>query len=108
MRGSRSDRGRIFVKFGQPDEITTGFATDEFIGDLPFMRRDQFDMAKEGRAKGGMNHENKAYETWSYDQRGHPIGNADHGGTGLGMRFVFVDLSGWGDFRLVHTTEHVQ
>jgi GWxTD domain-containing protein len=108
VRGSRSDRGRIFVKFGEPDEITTGFATDEFIGDLPFLRRDQFDMAKEGRAKGGMNYENKAYETWSYDQRGHPIGHSDHGGTGLGMRFVFVDLSGYGDFRLVHTTEHVQ
>lgn len=108
VRGSRTDRGRIFVKFGQPDEITTGFATDEFIGDLPFLRRNQFDFDKEGRAKGGINYENKAYETWSYDQRGKPLGLADHGGTGLGLRFVFVDLSGYGDYRLVHSTENVQ
>ncbi|MFN0150225.1 MAG: GWxTD domain-containing protein [bacterium] len=108
VRGSRSDRGRIFVKFGQPDEINTGFATDEFIGDLPFLRRNQFDFDKEGRAKGGINYENKAYETWSYDQRGKTLGLADHGGTGLGLRFVFVDLSGYGDYRLVHSSENVQ
>jgi len=108
VRGSRTDRGRIFVKFGQPDEITTGFATEEFIGDLPFLRRNQFDFDKEGRAKGGINYENKAYETWSYDQRGKTLGLADHGGTGLGLRFVFVDLSGYGDYRLVHSTENVQ
>lgn len=108
VRGSRTDRGKIYVRFGQPDEITTGFATDEFIGDLPFLRRNQFDMEQEGRAKGGINYENKAYETWSYDQRGRTIGQADHGGTGLGMRFVFVDLGGYGDYRLVHSTDEVQ
>ena len=79
-----------------------------YYTDLALSRIDQFDFDQEGRAKGGINYDNKAYETWSYDQRGRTIGQADHGGTGLGMRFVFVDVGGYGDFRLVYSTEAVQ
>lgn len=108
VRGSRTDRGRIFVKFGQPDEISTGFATEEFIGSLPFTRRNQFDFDVEGRAKGGINFENKPYETWTYDYRGDPIARSDHGGTAVGLKFIFVDFTGLGDFRMIFSSENVE
>jgi GWxTD domain-containing protein len=107
-RGSRTDRGKIYVKFGQPDEITTGFATEEFLGSVPFLARDQFDFGQEGRARGGLNYLDKAYETWTYDQRGKPLGRHDHGSSGLGLRYVFVDLSGYGDYRMIYSSESVE
>ncbi len=104
-RGIQTDRGRIFVRFGQPDEISTGFATDEFIGGFLWKPKNEFNFNEEGRARGGYNYKDKTYEIWSYDQRGRQIGASPEVGSGLGLRFIFVDVSGTGDYEMVHSSE---
>lgn len=107
VRGINTDRGRIYVRYGQPDEISTGFATEEFIGSFLWQRKNEFDFDEEGRARGGYNFKDKAYETWTYDDRGDPLGASARIGTGVGLRFVFVDISGYGDYEMVHSSESV-
>ena len=107
-RGISTDRGRIFVRYGPPDETYTGFATEEFIGSYLWQPKDEFNMREEGRARGGYNYKDKAYEIWTYDDRGNQLGAGAHIGTGVGLKFVFVDLSGYGDYEMVHSSEVVE
>ncbi|WP_420455141.1 GWxTD domain-containing protein [Rubrivirga sp.] len=58
-RGWNTDRGEIFIRFGEPD----------YVEDHPF------------------NYGTRPYQIWSY--------------YGQGRRFIFVDESGMGDFRLL-------
>ncbi len=108
VRGILTDRGRIYVRYGQPDEISSGFATEEFIGSFLWNPKNEFDFSEEGRARGGYNFKDKAYETWTYDNRGEPLGASARIGSGVGLRFVFVDVSGYGDYEMVHSSESVE
>ena len=58
-RGWNTDRGEIFIRFGEP----------EYVEDHPF------------------NYGTRPYQIWNY--------------YGQGRRFIFVDESGMGDFRLL-------
>lgn len=107
-RGLLTDRGRIYVKFGPPDEVSTGFATEEFIGGYFWRPKNEFNFNEEGRARGGYNYKDKAYEIWTYDQRGEQIGDRPPVGSNVGLRFVFVDISGYGDYEMVHSSESVE
>lgn len=107
-RGILTDRGRIYLRYGQPDEISSGFATDEFIGSFLWNPKNEFDFSEEGRARGGYNYKDKAYEIWEYDNRGSPLGASSRIGTGVGLRFVFVDVSGYGDYEMVHSSEPIE
>jgi GWxTD domain-containing protein len=108
LRGISTDRGRVYVRFGQPDEISTGFATEEFIGGYLYQPKDEFNFEEEGRARGGYNYKDKPYEVWTYDQRGDQLRPTAQLGSGLGLRFVFVDASGYGDYVLIHSAEGVE
>ena len=108
VRGILTDRGRIYVRYGQPDEISSGFATEEFIGSFLWSPKNEFDMKEEGRARGGYNYKDKAYEIWTYDDRGKPLGASARIGSGIGLRFVYVDVSGYGDYEMVHSSESVE
>ena len=47
----------------------------------------------------------KQYEVWTYTERGRILGDRGKVASGLGMRFVFVDVEGYGNFRLVESSE---
>lgn len=63
--GWLTDRGRVYIEYGPPDDIDRHFSTSG----------------------------SKPYETWTY--------NAIQGG----VVFVFVDLTGFNDYKLVHSTK---
>lgn len=128
-RGALSDRGQIYVRFGMPSEIqqqNMPFNRDnlaEAIGKL----EDQYqvvthrtspkgpeapssrviDMRGFGRPfRGSEGFDVGAYELWIYNMKGDPINERDRFMTvSSGLRFLFVDLDGYGDFRLVGTSE---
>lgn len=62
--GWRTERGRIFIKYGPPDEVLT-------------------------RVQGGFT---KPYEVWKYTR-------------GRGKKFIFMDLTQFGNFSLIWTDE---
>jgi hypothetical protein len=62
--GWRTERGRIFIKYGPPDEVLT-------------------------RVQGGSA---KPYEVWKYTR-------------GRGKKFIFLDLTQFGNYSLIWTDE---
>ena len=63
--GWRTDRGRIYIIYGEPDEIQ------------------RFPNSSD----------NKPYEIWNYNQ------------IEGGVEFIFIDLSGFSEYTLVHSTK---
>ncbi|MEI7812328.1 MAG: GWxTD domain-containing protein [Ignavibacteria bacterium] len=64
-RGNKTDRGRVFILYGEADE------TDRYPNDL----------------------DKKPYEIWRYN------------GIEGGVEFIFGDVSGFGDYQLLHSTK---
>jgi GWxTD domain-containing protein len=88
--GRETDRGRIFVIFGKPDDIETqpGELRNRFSFDL-----DSSLPSGTGSANSWMNSGMKEFEVWIY--------NYLEGG----VHFIFVDQLGFGDYDLVHSTK---
>ncbi len=108
-KGMLSDRGRIYIKYGEPDLVerqvvpTSGDAADIVVDEL--IGRGNIDpMVKEklgGRDK-------KSYEVWIYNMRGKPLFEDPDRvmSQSLGMKFVFVDDIGVGNFILEYSSDH--
>jgi GWxTD domain-containing protein len=132
-RGALTDRGRLYIKYGHPDDIQSHYSDYEFVQGTrfieggsdpvptdPFSRVgiktgssgagswDQSGSTTEALAdqRGGSTVHGKAYEIWSYDGVGDPVRRlSDRVPRAAGMRFVLVDEKGFGEYRLVYSTE---
>lgn len=104
--GMLSDRGRVYIRYGEPDETkverlpvadkTLGYA----LGDqIPKASRDALTKTEQGAP------DFRPYEIWTYNLRGREIGS--HYGTSeinSGMKFVFVDDHGYGEYTLRYSS----
>jgi GWxTD domain-containing protein len=131
QRGATSDRGLVYVRFGPPDEIIVRpipkdradlLSGMEKVGDeyeivLEGSRSDQDAMIRDTRprivsperqraTRGNVGGDAGSFEIWSYNIKGDPIFPGDTGMTlKSGLRFLFLDSDGYGDYRLVGTSE---
>jgi hypothetical protein len=128
-----TDRGRLYIKYGPPDDVQSHYSDYEFVQGTraieggsepvptdPFSRVglktgssgvDSWDQAgsqTEALAdqRGGSLVHGKAYEVWLYDGPGDPVRRlSDRVPRGAKMRFVLVDEKGFGEYRLVYSSE---
>jgi len=134
IRGALTDRGITYIRFGPPDEIIKQNVphnrddldqameklTDEFHVVLhSFTARDNMGVSrrpnvqlkyhKDAQSKlirGFAGQDTGAYELWIYNMYGDPI--LDRGRlltVKPGLRFLFVDKDGYGEYSLVGTSE---
>jgi GWxTD domain-containing protein len=132
-RGALSDRGRLYIKYGPPDDIQSHYSDYEFVKNTtdirggsepvptdPFSRvglktgsseEGSWDQAVSNddmlsEQTGGSMVHGKAYEIWTYDGPGHPVRQLpDRLARSAKMRFVLVDERGFGEYRIVYSTE---
>lgn len=104
--GMFSDRGRIYIRFGEPDEIrierlpvndkTLGYAIS---GEIPIQSERQLSKQNSGIV------DTRPYEIWTYELRGKEL--APRRGlseTSHALKFVFVDEQGYGDYLLRYSS----
>ena len=131
-RGALSDRGYIYIRFGQPDEIVRqpmpvnrddlSEAMDRIESQYKIMvdgitterargvdRRPRAQSSIESKASHGRGDmDTGGYEIWSYNFKGDPLLDIDQSMTvRSGLRFLFVDLDGYGDYRLTGSSEEL-
>jgi GWxTD domain-containing protein len=130
-RGALSDRGFIYIRFGPPDEIINQplpqgrsdlfegidkVATDyKIISDGITTTKSMKDKRpliispeKQRATRGTVGNDVGSFEVWSYSFKGDPILPEDKGmTTKQGLRFLFIDKDGIGDYRLVGSSENM-
>jgi GWxTD domain-containing protein len=132
-RGALSDRGRLYIKYGPPDDIQSHYSDFEFVKNTrdirgssepvptdPFSRvglktgssdEGSWDQAVSNadafsEQTGGSTVHGKAYEIWTYDGPGEPVRDLpDRLARSAKMRFVLVDERGFGEYSIVYSTE---
>lgn len=120
-RGALSDRGRIYVKYGPPDDIQSFYSDYEFVRDKqeieggsvptdPFARvglkASQGSDEASSDQRGGSTVHGKPYETWTYDGPGNPVRRlSERVASSAGLHFMFADERGIGDYRLIYSSE---
>ena len=123
QRGALTDRGRIYIKYGEPDEIVDGsiprnrreyiqvlkkledkyeIMTFELGGSLDQIDGDpEFSTAMRGTPFLSSGMDVGSYQLWIYNRIGNPIFERDKFMTqDEGLRFLFVDKNGYGNFLL--------
>ncbi len=105
-RGSMTDRGRVYVRYGPPDEITKELNPqdqDVLARVLPGeVATDRVDIIRKPRPTDIR--DDRAYEIWRYTIRGAPLfPEQENPVQRTGLKFIFVDELGYGDMRLVYT-----
>jgi GWxTD domain-containing protein len=108
--GMLSDRGRVFIRLGPADEVRAELNPRD---DQLLWRTLPEEMALDGEtgdeasrrlSKRRTSFDNRAYEVWEYTTRGDPLlPEYISPGQRLGLRFIFVDELGTGDYTLVYT-----
>ncbi|MCK4303268.1 MAG: GWxTD domain-containing protein, partial [Candidatus Eisenbacteria sp.] len=105
-RGSFTDRGRVYVRFGAPSEIHKELSPKEEDLLYFFLQR-EIDDAEITRGGGPPKRhplDHSAYEVWHYIHQGEPLlRDWVIGSQGRSLRFIFVDEMGNGDYRLIHS-----
>lgn len=131
-RGALSDRGYIYIRLGQPDElirkpvpkdrgdlyegiekiqdeykiINDGFTNRPSA--LNAVRPPLYSPEKKRALRGMVGSDTGSFEIWNYNFKGDPLLADDKGMTvHQGMRFLFVDKDGFGDYRLIGTSEEI-
>jgi len=105
-KGMLSDRGRIWIQFGEPDEVqierlpvsekTLGVVVD---GQIPKASKDLLTNPDTGVV------DTRPYEIWTYNLRGHEmVPRHRMNEVSAGMKFVFVDEQGYGDYTLRYSS----
>ncbi|TMQ58945.1 MAG: GWxTD domain-containing protein [Candidatus Eisenbacteria bacterium] len=105
-KGMFSDRGRIWIQFGEPDDIkierlpvsdkTLGYVVD---GQIPKASKDILTKPDQGVV------DTRAFEIWTYNLRGHEmVPRHRMNEISAGMKFVFVDEQGYGDYTLRYSS----
>ncbi len=106
-RGSLTDRGRVFVHFGDPEEVHKQLHPTDEEEILHVFLREEIDKT-EAEMMGGRPPQHpmdtSAYEVWYYAYRGDPLFEQWYPtGYGQSLRFIFVDKLGSGDYQLIYT-----
>jgi GWxTD domain-containing protein len=107
-RGAYTDRGRIYIRYGPPDEIvdrpesSAGFMAKEFL-DVDLDPEESLD--REAADRPSINDPMKSYQIWKYDDRGDPLPTVKKLSSGIGMKFIFTDRGGFGDYELTYSSE---
>lgn len=105
-KGMLSDRGRVWIQFGEPDDIkierlpvsdkTLGYAVD---GQIPKTSKDILTKPGQGVV------DTRPFEIWTYNLRGHEmVPRRRMNEISAGMKFVFVDEQGYGDYTLRYSS----
>lgn len=105
-RGSMTDRGRVYVRYGPPDEITKELnPQDQDMLARILAREVESDRVDIIRKPQPTNlRDDRAYEIWLYTIRGAPLfPEQENPVQRTGLKFIFVDELGYGDMRLVYT-----
>lgn len=126
-KGMLSDRGRVYIRYGPPDEIENELSPqdrsaiaqawpDAGAGDDPAiihwqpssgMSDDPANDVGPGMVRKPFNphpRDPRAYEVWRYQVRGAPLfPDQLNPVQRTGLKFIFVDELGYGDMRLIHT-----
>jgi GWxTD domain-containing protein len=125
-RGILSDRGRVLVRYGDPDDIQYQFSSGGYGPDAggqrvatpgeradlsgrpstSFLDADEFregDVSDIANQRGSSTIESKALEIWRYDGRGSALrGRVDlQSDSHRGLKFIFADEMGNGEFQLI-------
>jgi GWxTD domain-containing protein len=125
-RGILTDRGRVWVRYGPPDDVlyefsSSGFGLDgnaERVADpaeratlrarpsTSFLDADEFregDVTDVTEQRGGTNIKSKQLEVWVYDGAGYPLTDrVDRGpDSHRGLKFIFADEMGNGTYTLI-------
>jgi GWxTD domain-containing protein len=125
QRGVLTDRGRIYVRYGPPDDIafeysSAGFGLDgtservagpgeratlsnrpsaSFLGSDEFREGDVSDVSGQ---TGGANIKAKSLEVWTYDGPGRPLSKIElDADSHRGLKFIFADEMGDGNYQLI-------
>jgi GWxTD domain-containing protein len=109
QKGMLSDRGRIYVRYGEPDLIerqvvpTTGDAADIVVDEIVGRKN----IEPRVRQKLG-GRDKRSYEVWIYNMKGKPLFETQDQmmSPTLGMKFVFVDDMGVGNYILEYSSDN--
>jgi GWxTD domain-containing protein len=131
-RGALTDQGYTYIRFGPPDEIINkpvpGGREDLYEGIEKIMN--EYKMMLEGimtqptkeqrqkpliispdkkrTTRGTVGNDTGSFEIWNYSFKGDPLLPGDRGMTvKQGLRFLFLDEDGVGDYRLVGSSENM-
>ena len=117
-RGLSSDRGRIFIRYGQPDEIIRevmprpGNSLSDVLDGMDAPQDLVADRTKRSRRDSDqsanfMDVDTRPYEIWSYSQQGEPLfPEREVMTSNVGLTFVFVDDSGTGHYVLRYSSNY--
>jgi GWxTD domain-containing protein len=128
-RGVLTDRGRVWVRYGPPDDIVYEFSSSSFGADgnseriadpaeratlrarpsTSFLDADEFregDVSDVAEQRGGTNIKAKQLEIWTYDGPGYPLTDrVDRGpDSHRGLKFIFADEMDNGNYTLIGST----
>lgn len=105
LRRGLSDRGRVFVHFGEPDEVHKEVNPQDNDQLYYFLRREigEAEAAEVGGRPRRHPFDTSAYEVWYYMNGGDSILDDGRSPGQRGMlRFIFADDMGAGDYRLIY------
>ena len=105
-KGMMTDRGRVYVRYGPPDEIEKELNPQDvnlLAKVLPGeVETDRLDIIRKPLPRDAR--DNRAYEIWYYQIRGAPLFPEQLNPVQrTGLKFIFVDELGYGDMRLIYT-----
>jgi len=104
--GGLSDRSRVLIRYGEPDEFHKELApTDEtLLGSFLGREIGDAERSETGGARRRTRHDDSAYEVWYYMNRGSPL-VPDRGGRRgpQTLKFIFADRMRTGEYRLIYT-----
>lgn len=124
-RGLVTDQGRVYVRYGPPDDIAYQYSSSAFGDDqnvervsdpaervglsnrpgASFLSPDEFregDVSDLETQRGGTNIKSKQLEIWSYDSPGMPlVGRTSSDQTSRNLEFIFADEMGNGEYELI-------
>lgn len=108
-KGMLTDRGRIYIRFGEPDEVQREVlptqAESQLSGQVKDLTKDNI--------SGSMLTNNEVvdtrpYEIWNYTRQGEPLFPERERTTSVtGLRFVFIDETGTGHYVLRYSSDFI-
>lgn len=117
--GLRSDRGRIFIRYGAPDELIRevmprpGNTLSDVLDGLDVPQDVVSDRRRQSRRQSDelsanfMDVDTRPYEIWTYSRQGEPLfPEREILTSNVGLTFIFVDDTGTGTYVLRYSTNY--